>query len=623
MLNWLRRPKHGSIERRDIPAGLWLKCARCGGTIYHRDLERSLKVCPGCSFHNRLTAEERLAVTLDKESFEEVEAGLTSGDPLGFDGYREKLAEARDRTGDTEAVIVGLGTIEGVPVAVAAMDFAFMGGSMGSVVGEKITRIAERALSAGLPLIIFASSGGARMQEGALSLMQLAKTSAAVARLHEARLPYISVMCDPTTGGVTASFAFQGDVLIAEPGAMIGFAGRRVIEQTIRRKLPADFQTAEFCLGHGLIDMVVARGEIRTTLSRLLRLLGKAETPGPPQPQSEAPEPKTRRELPERDRAGEARAMEAEAQLGELRREIEALSRRAGRGDEEARALRARAEERASHLARSLEATRPPWQAVAIARHHQRPKAQEFAGALLDGVVELHGDRLFRDDPAMFAGLGWFEGRPVAVLAPRKGRDTRENLAFNFGMPSPEGYRKALRVMRLAEKFGLPLVSIVDTPAAYPGDSAEERGQAEAISRNILEMTRLRTPVVVVITGEGGSGGALAIAVGDSVLMLEHAVYTVIPPEGCAAILWRDAARSREAAAALRLTAAELQGLGIADEVVGEPEGGAHADPQAAIAAVRDAVRRHLGALEGLPVEELLSRRYAKYRAMGYYEEQS
>jgi acetyl-CoA carboxylase carboxyl transferase subunit beta len=274
MLNWLRRPKHGTIERRDIPDGLWAKCPKCGAVVYHKDLLRTLKVCPTCGYHHRLNASERLAVILDDGSFQETDAGMTSGDPLRFEGYPQKLAEARAKTGNADAAIIGTGHIEGLRTAVAALDFEFMGGSMGSVVGEKITRIAERALVERLPLVIFSASGGARMQEGALSLMQLAKTSAAIGRLHDARLPYISVMCDPTTGGVTASFAFQGDIVLAEPGAMIGFAGRRVIEQTIRRKLPENFQTAEFCLEHGLIDMVVPRGEMRSTLARLLRFFG-------------------------------------------------------------------------------------------------------------------------------------------------------------------------------------------------------------------------------------------------------------------------------------------------------------------------------------------------------------
>jgi acetyl-CoA carboxylase carboxyl transferase subunit beta len=274
MLKWLRRPKYGSLERREMPAGIWAKCPRCRNLIYRKELERNLMVCPKCGYHHRLSAVERLEITLDEHAFQEYDAPLTSTDPLGFEGYPAKLAEARANTGQAEAVITGEGTIDGWHTVIAALDFPFMGGSMGSAVGEKITRAAERAREGRHPLVIFSASGGARMQEGVLSLMQLAKTSAAIGRLHEAGLPYLSVMCDPTTGGVTASFAFLGDVILAEPGALIGFAGRRVIEQTIRRKLPDDFQTAEFCLQKGLIDMVVPRNELRATLARLLAFFG-------------------------------------------------------------------------------------------------------------------------------------------------------------------------------------------------------------------------------------------------------------------------------------------------------------------------------------------------------------
>jgi acetyl-CoA carboxylase carboxyl transferase subunit alpha len=325
--------------------------------------------------------------------------------------------------------------------------------------------------------------------------------------------------------------------------------------------------------------------------------------------------------LPERDRASEARAEELEARLAEARNEIGALRRRAEKDHLDFGVQISALEARADQLNEALLNLRTAWQAVALARHPQRPKAHDFIAALLDDFTELHGDRAFRDDPAIVAGLGWFEGQPVAAVAPRKGKDTRENLAYNFGMPYPEGYRKALRVMKLAEKFGYPVISVVDTPAAYPGDAAEERGQAEAIARNIEEMTRLGVPVVVVITGEGGSGGALAIAVGDAVLMLENAIYTVIPPEGCAAILWRDATRAREAAAALRLAAADLLALGVADEIVAEPRGGAHLDPAVTFEAVRVALRGHLARLRALPADDLRRQRYAKYRQMGYHEE--
>jgi len=274
VLNWLRRPKYGTLQRREMPAGIWAKCPRCTTLVYRKELDRNLRVCPKCGYHHRLSAEERLAITLDEDSFVEFDSELTSTDPLAFAGYAEKLQEARAKTGRAEAVLWGEGLIEGRRTVAGALDFFFMGGSMGSAVGEMVTRAAEHARAHALPLILFAASGGARMQEGVLSLMQLAKTSAAIGRLHDAGLGYISVMCDPTTGGVTASFAFLGDILLAEPGALIGFAGRRVIEQTIRKKLPEDFQTAEFCLQKGLIDLVVSRAEMRPTLAALLDYLG-------------------------------------------------------------------------------------------------------------------------------------------------------------------------------------------------------------------------------------------------------------------------------------------------------------------------------------------------------------
>ncbi len=301
---------------------------------------------------------------------------------------------------------------------------------------------------------------------------------------------------------------------------------------------------------------------------------------------------------------------EVEAEIGRLRR----LGREQGLTlDEELTGLGARAEE----LRRAIYTNPTPWQIVQLARHPQRPRLMDYVTTLCTDIMELHGDRHFRDDPAMFAAVARFEGQPVVVVGHHKGKDTKENIARNFGMPYPEGYRKALRAMKLAEKFSVPVLAFVDTPGAYPGDAAEERGQAEAIARNIEEMSRLRTAVIVVITGEGGSGGALAIAVGDVILMLQYAVYTVISPEGCAAILWHDAARAPEAASALHLTAADQLGLGVVDEVLPEPFAGAHRDPEAVFSMVRDALRRHLEVLRQVSGEELVNRRYAKFRRLG------
>ncbi len=259
------------------------------------------------------------------------------------------------------------------------------------------------------------------------------------------------------------------------------------------------------------------------------------------------------------------------------------------------------------------------WQKTLVARHAERPYTLDYIQHLMADWVEIHGDRAFADDPAIVAGLASFRGRSVAVIGHQKGRGTRERIQRNFGQPRPEGYRKALRVMKLAERFRLPVLTFVDTPGAYPGIGAEERGQAEAIARNLIEMAALEVPIVVTITGEGGSGGALALGVGDRILMLEYAIYSVISPEGCAAILWRDQDKKAEAAEALRLTAPDLLALGVVDEVVGEPPGGAHTDPQAACLEVGERLTAALDEIDGQDLETLLRRRYEKFRGLGAF----
>jgi acetyl-CoA carboxylase carboxyl transferase subunit alpha len=272
-------------------------------------------------------------------------------------------------------------------------------------------------------------------------------------------------------------------------------------------------------------------------------------------------------------------------------------------------------------VTREVYAQLTPWQIAQVARHPQRPYTLDYVRGILDDFEELHGDRAFADDPSIVAGLARFEGRSVAVVGHQKGRDTREKIQRNFGMPRPEGYRKALRVMKLAERFGLPILTFVDTPGAYPGIDAEERGQSEAIGRNLYEMARLRVPIVCTVIGEGGSGGALAIAVGDATLMLEYATYSVISPEGCASILWKSATKAPEAAQILGITATRLKALGLVDRIVAEPPGGAHRDHAAALAAVRRALAEALAPLCKQSIEDLLERRFDRLMEHGRYKE--
>jgi acyl-CoA carboxylase subunit beta len=393
--------------------------------------------------------------------------------------------------------------------------------------------------------------------EGALSLMQMAKVAAGLARLDRAKVPYISVLTDPTTGGVTASFAMLGDVNIAEPKALIGFAGPRVIEQTIRRTLPEGFQTAEFLLEHGLIDDVLPRAMLRPTLANLLA----------------AYEPRRPRRV----------MREA---VGLIRRPEELPIRDA-------------------------------WQVVQLARHIDRPTTLDYISHLLHGFHELHGDRMSGDCPAIVGGLGRLGDLPVMVIGHQKGHTTRELIARNFGMTSPAGYRKAARLMRLAAKLGLPVVTLIDTPGADPGLEAEERGQAIAIAENLRLMSELPVPIVAVITGEGMSGGALALGVADRVLICANAIYSVISPEGCASILWKTPLEAPTAAASLRLDARALLQDGIVEGVVPEPEGGAHRDHVLAADLLRDALTATLDDLLSRSQAQRRSERRRRFRRFG------
>ena len=318
-----------------------------------------------------------------------------------------------------------------------------------------------------------------------------------------------------------------------------------------------------------------------------------------------------------RSKAGAGGTLAFERPIAELEEEIRDLraAQAAGKSDV-AKELRA-AEQRAEALMREIFSQLTPWQRVQLARHPNRPLVNHYLDLMFTDLMELHGDRYFRDDPAIVTALARIGGRRCLVVGHRKGRDVKEKVACHFGSPEPEGYRKAMRKMRLAERFGVPVVALIDTQGAYPGIGAEERGQAWAIAENIQDMTGLRVPVVVAVVGEGGSGGALGIGVGDRVLMLENAYYSVISPEGCAAILWKTSEKAEEAAKQLKLTAADLERLGIVDQVVPEPLGGAHRNPEQAATSLRHAIVKALADLDGVPIEALLEARYEKFRRIG------
>jgi acetyl-CoA carboxylase carboxyl transferase alpha subunit/acetyl-CoA carboxylase carboxyl transferase beta subunit len=549
----------------------WRRCPACEAFVYHRRLKRNLGVCPECNHHFRLRLRERLEQLLDEDSYEELSGDLEPVDALSFvdsKPYAERIAAAQKKGEAKSGGLYGTGTIDGRPLVVSGIDFGFIGGSMGGAVGESITRAAELALERRIPLLVISASGGARMQEGVVSLMQMAKTSQAIGRLAEEGILYMSLLTDPTYGGVSASFATLGDVLIAEPDAHIGFAGPSVIEQTIRQQLPDGFQTSGFLMDHGMLDLVESRENLARSIRNLVELHAVVEET---------------RQAGASERAGRLPETEGAAPITDP----DAL------------------------------AVRDPWDVVQTARNIARPHTLDYVGFVFDEFMELHGDRAFREDPAIVSGPARLGELVVMLIGHQKGSTTGEMMERNFGMPEPDGYRKGMRLMRYAAKFGMPVVTLVDTAGAYPGLGAEERGQSNAIAESIMQMSRLPVPVVTVVTGEGGSGGALALAAADRVLMLESSYYSVISPEGCATILFKDAAAAPRAAAALRITAPELLRLRVMDAVIPEPEGGAHMDHVAAAANLKTALVESLRELLPLSPEELLEQRYERFRMFG------
>ena len=603
-------------ETPEIPAGMWRKCNKCGKPIYVEDVRENFYICPKCGGYFRVHAYRRIEMIADAGTFVEWDQEMEVSNPLNFPGYEKKLAAAREKTKLNEAVVTGQAMIGGFPAVIGVCDARFLMSSMGHNVGEKITRAVERATEEKLPVILFACSGGARMQEGMISLMQMAKTSAALKRHHDAGQLYVSVLTDPTTGGVTASFAMLGDIILAEPGALIGFAGPRVIEQTIGQKLPEGFQRAEFLLEHGFVDRIVGRREMKETLAGILRLHGGC---GAVSKDDELVDISLKGDEAVKSSAGGADVNTADA--GAVNTGVDAAN--AGAADAGADAAGAAGKNRAETGWNGITKAsgkvvgamiRSAWDSVLLSRKSDRLVASDYINALFDDFMELHGDRYFGDDGAVIGGIASFHGVPVTVIGQEKGKTTKENIHRNFGMPSPDGYRKALRLMKQAETFGRPVICFVDTPGAFCGIEAEERGQGEAIARNLMEMSGLKVPVLSIVIGEGGSGGALAMAVANEVWMMENSIYSVLSPEGFASILWKDSKRAGEAANVMKITAKELEELDLIERVIPEEEP-ASLETLPELAKILDgAIREFLNAWSGVDGEELVRRRYDRFR---------
>lgn len=533
-------------------------CPRCQAVLVGSRAYARYQVCDACGYHGHRTARQTIHQLTDHDSFREMDVKLSSTDPLTFAddiSYRDRISQVQTRTGEVDAIVTGTANLAGLPIVIAVLDFSFMGGSMGVVVGEKVARACERARKDRRPLVVVTASGGARMQEGMLSLLQMAKTATAVARLKADGVPFVAVLTNPTTGGVFASFANLGDVVIAEPDSLIGFAGPRVAEQVMGHKLPPGSHTAEFLLRHGMIDAVVDRRHLRRYLSTLLEIFaasGSAFTPETARPTA----------FKQSDRTQDA------------------------------------------------------WDTVQGARSADRPTSLAYLDRMLESFVEFHGDRQSGDDPAVITGIGLMAGRSVAIIAQERGSPA-DPVDRRQGRTYPEGYRKARRLMSLAARLRLPLISLIDTPGAYPGVEAEERGLASEIAATMAAMSGLETPSVAAVIGEGGSGGALALAITDRLLMQSGAIFSVIAPEAAATILFRDATRAAELSAKLKLTASDLLEMKIIDAIVPEPPAGPGTDPDLAARLLKAALMRELAPLLKRSPERLVAERAERYLAIG------
>ncbi len=533
-------------------------CLFCNASLTDSVVYLEARVCPDCRFHYSITARERIRQLSDRKSFKEKFRAVISIDPLLFnsrDTYRSDIFNAQLRTGLTEAAIVGQCRIEGIPTVLLALDFSFLGGSMGLVVGEKVALACELAQKKDLPLVALVTSGGARLQEGALSLMQMAKAATAVSALHQKGLPYIAVFANPTTGQAYASFANMADVLLAEPGALMGFAPLRVLQESAGAILPEDSHTAESHLRNGMLDDIVDREEMRGAIATILRRLVPART-------------RVRLLVP-RDRN-----RPPQGQLG-------------------------------------------AWEAVQRTRHPERPTARDYINRVFREFVEFHGDRLAADDPSIICGVGDLYGASVMVVAQQRTVTPEgETQPPSIG---PEGFRKAQRAMHMAEKFRIPVITMIDCAGPALTLEAEEKGLGNTLANTMFTMSNLPVPTVAVILGEGGRESALAFSIADQILMLEGAIYTPASPEAAASVLYRDDSRAPDVALSLRLTAKDVKDLKIIDTVVPEPVGGAHTDPDASAYTLERALVRAVARIERYSVKRMLNERHKRFRKKGEY----
>lgn len=528
------------------------RCLACDADLEGSRSYEGHRVCHACGHHYHLSARERVAATLDPGTFREIDRSVTALDPIHFrepQSYRHRVLEAQRRTGLTEAVLTGTGALYGREVVIAALDFSFLGGSIGVATGERLARAFERAASRGVAIVTVLSTSGARMREGILALMQLPRLATAHQKLADRGLPHVTLLSDPSTGSAFAGVANLADFIIAEPDALVGYSALREMRERAGAELPEDAHTSESHLRRGLIDAIVGRGDLRPSLGLLIDLF------------------MSNYEL-----------------------------RPVGRPEREPREY-ARVE---------------AWRQVQLSRHENRPTAPDFIRRMTTTFVEVHGDRSGEDDPAVSAGIGLLGGEAVVLI----GQNRLQGLA-GAGAISPAGFNKARRAVRLARKFRLPLITLLDSAGARPDLAAEEAGLGNAIARCMREMLRVPSPSLAVITGEGASEAAVAMGVADRVLMLENAVYEVVSPEDAARRLYGEASQADQVAERLRLTSRDCLRLGTVDTVVPEPGEGAHTNHDEASLLLRRSVVRSLTDIQRDRPRRRLKRRQDRYRNTG------
>ena len=546
--------RDGEIERSYLSV-VHDRCLFCEEPISDSPSYLTYRVCPFCRFHYTVTARERIELLVDKGTFKENYKYVKTVEPLSFsrrNRYRKFLEQDQNRTGLTEAAVAGKCRIGDVETMLIVLDFGFMGGTMGSVVGEKVSMAFENAARRGIPAVAVVSGGGVRIQEGVLSLMQMAKTVTAANRLRDEEVPLIVVLANPSTGQAYASFANLADVILAEPGSLIGLSPLRTLREVSKMPLPLDAHTAEAHVGHGLLDDVVDRENLQPRIASILQIL-TAQKHG---------------------KSNHKNLLKSEPEECD---EVE------------------------------------PWEAMTVARNLERPQASSYFRSILDPFIELRGDRLNSDDRSVVTGIGFMDGLAVAVIGQQR-RPLVEGERYHV---FPDGLRKAQRLIDLASRFKLPLVTLIDTQGADPGLEAEEQGIGNAIARTLSSMLAVPTPMVSVVIGEGGSEGALALGLSDRILMQQFAIYSPISVNHTLGAAHHDHMLDREAAEALMLTAHDCLELGIADEVVPEPDGGSHVDPHEASAVLQTAILTNLFQLSKMSEGKLLKKRYKKFRRMG------